>query len=186
MDGGATQKFIDASLVERIKIQYDTFDGLTVIILGNNSMDYTKWIPKLQVNLGNHTITDNFYVVNVADTNVVLGLQWMYYLWENTVNYQVPEIRFKNSKGKPIFLRGLHTYPNQVVSSHSMRSVLKHVDIESTLGYLIKSPKPHLNVTKHNKEVDQLLSKYEKVFGDLPPGRPPDRGVEHIIELVLN
>ena len=27
------------------------------------------------------------------------------------------------------------------------------------------------------------MSKYEKVFGYLPLGRPPDRGVEHIIEL---
>ena len=29
------------------------------------------------------------------------------------------------------------------------------------------------------------MSKYEKVFGDLPPRRPPDRGVEHIIELEI-
>ena len=56
-------------------------------------MDCTKWIPKLQVTLGNHTITDNFYVVNVADTNVVFGVQWFYSLGEHTVNYQVPEIR---------------------------------------------------------------------------------------------
>ena len=60
-------------------------------------MDCTKWIPKLQVTLGNHTITDNFYVVNVVDTNVVLGVQWLYCLGEHIMNYQVPEIRFKNS-----------------------------------------------------------------------------------------
>ena len=29
------------------------------------------------------------------------------------------------------------------------------------------------------------MSKYEKVFGDLPPGRLPDRGVEHSIELEI-
>ena len=29
------------------------------------------------------------------------------------------------------------------------------------------------------------MSKYEKVLGDLPPGRPPDIGVEHIIELEI-
>ena len=48
-----------------------------VIIPGNNSTDYTKWIPKLQFTIGNHTIIDKFYVVNVADTNVVLGVQWL-------------------------------------------------------------------------------------------------------------
>ena len=73
-------------------------------------MDCTKWIPKLQVTIGNCTITENFYLVNVVDTNVVLGLQWLYSLREHTVNYQVPEIRFKNLAGKPILLKGMHTY----------------------------------------------------------------------------
>ena len=27
------------------------------------------------------------------------------------------------------------------------------------------------------------MSKYEKFFGDLPPRRPPNRGVEHRIDL---
>ena len=123
--------------------------------------------------------------MNVADTNVVLGVQWLYCLREHTVNYQVPEIRFKNSEGKPILLRGMHPYPNQVMSSHNMRTILRHGDIEWTAECLITSPKPHLNISKHPKEIEQLLSKYEKVFGYLPPGRSPDRGVEHIIELEI-
>ena len=101
------------------------------------------------------------------------------------MNYQVPEMRFKISEGKPILLRGTHTYPNQVMSSHSMRTILRHVDMEWVFECLITYPKPHLNVSKHLKEIEQLLSKYEKVFGDLPPGRPPNRGVEHIIELEI-
>ena len=64
-----------------------------------------------------------------------------------------------------------------------MRTILRHVDIEWDFECLIKYPKPHLKISKNPKEIEQLLSKYEKVFGDLPPGRPPDRGVEHIIEL---
>ena len=117
MDDGATHNFIDATLVERRKLQDKTFDGFTVIIPGKNSMEYcTNWIPKLQVTLGNHTITDNFYVVNVADTNVVLGVKWLDYLEVNTGNYQVPKIRFENLEGKPILLRVMHTYQNQVVS----------------------------------------------------------------------
>ena len=92
-------------------------------------MDCTKWIPKLQVTIGNHTTTNNFYVVNVVDTNVVLGFQWFYYLGEHTMNYQVPEMRFKNLEGKPILLRGMHTYPNKVVSSHNMRYILRNGDI---------------------------------------------------------
>ena len=29
------------------------------------------------------------------------------------------------------------------------------------------------------------MSKYQKVFGDLPPGRPPNRDVEHVIDLEI-
>ena len=92
-------------------------------------------------------------------------------------------MRFKNLKGKPILLRGMHTYPNQVVSSHSMRSILRHGYIEWYFRCLIKSPKYHFNISKNPKDIDQLLSKYENVFGDLPLGIPLDKGVEHVIEL---
>ena len=61
-------------------------------------MECTKWIPKLQVIIGNHTITGNFYVVNVDDKNVVLGFQWLYSIGENITKYQIPEMRFKNSE----------------------------------------------------------------------------------------
>ena len=80
VDGGYTHKFIDIALVDRIKLQAETFNGFIVIIPSNNSMDCTKWIPKLQVTIGNNILTDNFYVVNVADANVVLGFQWLYSL----------------------------------------------------------------------------------------------------------
>ena len=60
VDGGATHNFIDATLVERRNLDAENFDGLTIIILGKNSMDCTKWIPKLQVTIGNHRITRKF------------------------------------------------------------------------------------------------------------------------------
>lgn len=32
-------------------------------------------------------------------------------------------------------------------------------------------------------QVQSLLTKHSKVFGDIPPGRPPNKGIEHVIEL---
>ena len=49
-----------------------------------------------------------------------------------------------------------------MVSSHSMRSALKHGYIEWVAACLITSTKPHLKVSKHPKEIEKLLSKYEK------------------------
>ena len=73
---------------------------------------------------------DNFYVVNVADTNMVLGVQWLYSIGEHSMNYKIPQISFKDAKGKPVVLKGMNTYPRQVISANNIRSILKHGDIE--------------------------------------------------------
>ena len=59
----------------------------------------------MQVNIGDYTVKDNFYVVNVVDTNIVLGVQWMYSIGEHSVNYQIPQISFKDVEGKLVVLK---------------------------------------------------------------------------------
>ena len=60
---------------------------------------------------------------------------------------------------------------------------MRNVDIEWVFECLITSSNTHLKVSKYHNEIEKLLSKYEKVFGDPPLGRPLDIGVEHTIEL---
>ena len=55
-------------------------------------------------------MTDIFYVVNVDDTNMVLGVQWLYSIGEHYMNYKVPEIRFQYPNGKLVLLKGIKTY----------------------------------------------------------------------------
>jgi len=130
VDGGATHNFIDSALVERRKLPTEPFEGFTVVIPGNHTMECNRWIPDLQVKIGDYTVKDNFYVVNVADTNMVLGVQWLYSIGEHSVNYQIPQISFKDAEGKSVVLKGMNTYPSQVISAKSMRSVMRHGDIE--------------------------------------------------------
>jgi hypothetical protein len=35
----------------------------------------------------------------------------------------------------------------------------------------------------YTPKIQEILDKYHKVFGLIPPGVPPDRGFEHIIKL---
>ena len=41
-------------------------------------MECTRCIPKLNITLGNYSLTDDFFVVDALDTNVVLRVQWLY------------------------------------------------------------------------------------------------------------
>ena len=79
----------------------------------------------------------------------------------------------------------MYTYLDQVVYSRSLRSTLSYGDIEWDVECFITSFKPPLKVSKHPKKIKHLMGKYEKVLGDLPPGRPLDRGVDHTIELEI-
>ena len=84
----------------------------------------------MQVNNSDYIVKDNFYDVNVADENMVLGVQWMYSIREHSVNYDILQISFKDAKGKLVVLKGMNTYPSWVISMKSMRSVMRHGDIE--------------------------------------------------------
>ena len=94
IDHKETHNFIDAAWVAKWGIQTEKFEGFTVAVVGNNSMECNHWIPKLNVTLGNYNMIESFYVVNVADTNVVLGVQWIYSIVKYTTAYRAMEMEF--------------------------------------------------------------------------------------------
>ena len=99
------------------------------------------------------------------------------------MNYKVPGMKFQDPNGKLVVLKGINTYPNQVVSSHSMRSIMRHGDIEWAAECLITSQGTTIDIAHHHEDIQKILRKLKRVFGDLPHGRPPERGVFNRIEL---
>jgi len=79
--------------------------------------------------------------------------------------------------------KGMNTYPSQVISAKSMRSVMRHGDIEWAVECQITTEGTTAKVSSQPKDIKKLLQKHKRVFEDLPHGRPPDRGIEHRIEL---
>ena len=92
-------------------------------------------------------------------------------------------MEFQGPDGKRVVLRGMNTYPPKPVSSQRMEVVLRQSDIEWLAKCLVTFRKPPENNTQYPTHIQALLQKHEKVCRDLPAGRPPDRGFEHIIEL---
>lgn len=41
-------------------------------------MQCTRYILRMTMVMGNYSMMDHFFVVDVPDTNVVLGVQWLY------------------------------------------------------------------------------------------------------------
>jgi hypothetical protein len=60
----------------------------------------------LDVALGNYTVTDDFYVVELPDTNIILGVQWLVSLGKHYVDYQAMELEFRASRWEEGGLEG--------------------------------------------------------------------------------
>ena len=93
-------------------------------------------------------------MVNFPDTNVVLGVQWLYSIGDHILNYQIPEMKFQYSKGVLRVVRGQHTYPNQVVTRNCMKYILRHGDIEWAAEFHIK--RRHMRHQLKNKNKQEI------------------------------
>ena len=74
IDSGATHNFIDARLVQRRTICTENFEGFSVLVPGARTMKCVKYVPSVSITLGTYTLTDHFFVVDILETNVILGV----------------------------------------------------------------------------------------------------------------
>jgi hypothetical protein len=77
LDGGASHNFIDSALVKRRHIPTIEFEGFHVEVAGGNTMPCDNYIPGLNLTLNRYDLAQEFYVMDLPDTNVVLGVQWL-------------------------------------------------------------------------------------------------------------
>ena len=88
-------------------------------------MQCAQYVPELAVTMGTYTVTDHFFVVNIPDTNVVLGVQWLITLGKVTTDWEALEMEWDDKK-----IRRMHTYPPQTVSAHQMEADFRKGDTE--------------------------------------------------------
>jgi hypothetical protein len=183
VDGGATHNFIDLALMAKRGIPIEYFEGFSVVVVDGYNMTCTQRIPRLDVILGNYTLTDDFYVVELADTKVVLGVQWLYSLGKHSINYQAMELEFRATNGKKVVLRDMSNGSLRIVLAKRMEGIFLHGDVACATKCLITSQNPSDNNQQCHVDIHELLRTHDRVFGEIPPGRSPDRGFEHTIEL---
>jgi hypothetical protein len=81
------------------------------------------------VALGNYTVIDDFYVVEIVDTNIILCVQWLVSLRKQLVNYQAIELEFRELDGRKVVLRGMRCMSNgapKIFSAKQMEGIFKH------------------------------------------------------------
>jgi hypothetical protein len=107
IDGGASHNFIDIAMVERRRLPTVEFEGFLVEVAGDRTIACDRYIPQMNLTLGRYTLTQDFYVVNIPDTNIILGVQWLSTLGPITTNYKTMEMSFNTEEGKRVTLKGM-------------------------------------------------------------------------------
>jgi hypothetical protein len=182
IDGGASHSFIDIAMVERRHLPTVEFEGFLVEVARGRTISCDKYIPQMNLTLGQYTLTQDFYVVNIPDTNIILGVQWLSTLRPITTNYKTMEMSFNTNEGKRVTLKGMTGDSPRIVTAKKMHAIFRQEEIAYTTEYFILDTKGETH-KPYPPDIQKILHKHKRIFEPIPLGQPPDRGFEHIIEL---
>jgi hypothetical protein len=74
IDGGASHNFIDAALLNIRHIPRVEFEGFKVEVVGGSNMPCDRYNRGLKLTLERHELTHDVYVMDLPDTNIILGV----------------------------------------------------------------------------------------------------------------
>jgi hypothetical protein len=183
IDGGASHNFIDSALLQRRNIPTVEFEGFKVEVEGGSTMPCNKYIPKMNLTLGRHDLVQDVYVMDLPDTNIILGVQWLSTLGPITTNYKTMEMSFIEESGRKVVLRSMTGNTTRVVTTKRMEAIFRREEIVYVVECKISTRVDKKGKVHYAPEIQRIIDKHSKVFGPIPPCVPPDKGFEHIIEL---
>jgi hypothetical protein len=111
--------------------------------------------------LGNYIVRDTFYVVDLSDTDVMLGVQWMITLGKITTNYQTFEMGFRDHDGKKVVLRGMSARAPKTVLAKRMERIFRHGEVEYVAECLITTQKDSKGRQQYHTEIKNLLGRHQ-------------------------
>ncbi|CAH9107328.1 unnamed protein product [Cuscuta epithymum] len=95
IDSGATHDFISQQLVERWQIPFQSIKGYKVQIGNGKLISNYGRCEGMKLNVQGNEIQQNFYMLELGGTDMVLGLEWLTNLGDMEVNFQNQIIKWK-------------------------------------------------------------------------------------------
>ena len=137
---------------------------------------------KVNFQIQDFNLESPFFTVLLGGVDVVLGIQWLRTLGTYAANHRVQFIKFKwgGQKYKP---HGFQAPENQVVSSSQMMKMIR----KGAPAYVVQCHQLEMlsanMISEESPKIQDLIQKREKLFQDLPMKMPPNREIEHTIEV---
>lgn len=128
LDSGASLNFINSSLITRRVLCTKEHEGFDVKVAGDNLLSCTHLVPQLSITMGNYTMTDDFFVVDLDEMDVILGIQWMETLDQYTQSFKRMEFSFEVD-GRKVVLRGMSNGGPREISAKRMEAIFRHDEV---------------------------------------------------------
>jgi len=61
----------------------------------------------MSLTLSRYTLTQDFYIVDIPNTNIIMGVQWISTLGPFTTNYTTMDMYFNTKDRKRVTLKGM-------------------------------------------------------------------------------
>jgi hypothetical protein len=148
----------------RRALHTEEFEGFDVAVADGHIVECINIVPNLEVKMGNYTVRDTFYVVDLSDTDVVLGVQWLITLGKISTNYQTLKMGFRDNEGKRIVLRGMSTGAPTTVSAKRMESIFRHGEVAYATDYLITTQRDSDGQQQYQIEIRDFVESASASF----------------------
>lgn len=178
VDPGATHNFISLETVERLGLQVKPTGGFGVALGTGEAVRGKGVCEGVVVQIQGISICEDFLPLQLGNSDVILGVQWLEKLGAVTTNWKLHIMKFMVG-GKSVTIKGDPSLEKSRVSLKAMVRVL----LKEGSGFLIQ-----LNQLEENLSTEvpiflqSLIQEYGHVFY-MPGGLPPKRDREHAIVL---
>ncbi|CAH9084460.1 unnamed protein product [Cuscuta epithymum] len=180
IDSGATHNFISQKLVEELELPFNTITGYKVQIGNGEKISNNRRCEEVVLCLPDTDIKQDFYILNLGGTDLVLGMEWLTSLGDVEINFQKQTINWKSS-GHNHSVQGDPKLSSMEVSLKTLTQIIQ----DNGDGYLIYYEGSLMQMEK-GKDMDciwkEILAEFPEITQPLE-GLPPSRSCDHSINI---
>jgi hypothetical protein len=187
IDSGASRNFIDAEWAMSTGLKVEPHEKEVSLANGSKVPSEGK-VEKAKLVIDGYNEEIDADLVNLSGDQVILGKPWLSQT-NPTINWNTNEVLLVDTEGKKIMLKDKEGEGLTLISARQLQAELRlsqvHHREETILVAIAKTKEDVERRQEIPTKMKNVLAKYRDVLPkDLPGGLPPNRSIDHKIELV--